>query len=54
MPPKTPDELREQIEQAQDEPADPGRERTAEGLEVETPQRNDFFETLKKVSKPTP
>lgn len=50
--PKTPEELKEQIEQAQDEPADEGSERTAEGLEVPTPARGDFLRNLEKVSKP--
>ena len=49
--PKTPEELREQIE-SQEQPADLGNERTAEGLEVETPTREDFFGNLAKLSKP--
>ena len=36
MPPKTPSELREQIEAQQNEPASEGHERTAEGMDVET------------------
>ena len=50
--PKTPDELKEQIEKANEEPpATPGHERTAEGLNVPTPKRDDFFANLKKVSR---
>jgi hypothetical protein len=51
MPPKTPDELKQQIEAQQGEPAAPGHERTAEGMEVETPRRRDLFGNLKKISK---
>jgi len=52
MPPKTPSELREQIEAQQNEPAAPGHERTAEGMEVETPTRANFFGNLRKVALP--
>jgi hypothetical protein len=53
MPPKTPSELKEQIEEANaPPPADPEKERTAEGLTVETPSRDAFFSNLEKVSKP--
>lgn len=53
--PKTPDELKAQIEveaklRPKDAPAD--SERTAEGLEVETPTRDAFFGNLKRVSEP--
>lgn len=51
MPPKTPQELREQIERENEQPASPGKERTAEGEEVETPKRKDFFSDLEKVSR---
>jgi hypothetical protein len=55
MPPKTPSELREQIEAQQNEPANPDHERTAEGMEVETPSESDFFGNLRKVArKPLP
>jgi hypothetical protein len=55
MPPKTPSELREQIEAQQNEPAAPGHERTAEGIEIETPSEKDFFGNLRKVArKPLP
>ena len=33
------------------EPVEPERERTAEGLEVETPKRGKFFENLKKATR---
>ena len=55
MPPKTPSELREQIEAQQNEPAAPDHERTAEGMEVEPPSESDFFGNLRKVArKPLP
>jgi hypothetical protein len=50
--PKSPDELREQLErQNEDQPAE-GKDRTAEGLEVPKPSREDFLGNLEKVSKP--
>lgn len=53
MAPKTPNELKQQIEEANEEPpAIPGNERTAEGLEVQPPKRGDFFGNLDKISKP--
>jgi len=54
MPPKTPSELKEQIEKQAEEnpPADADNQRTAEGLEVPTPRREDFLGNLKKASKP--
>ena len=52
MPPKTPSELKKQIKAQKDAPAEPGHERTAEGEEVETPTRGDFFGNLEKISKP--
>lgn len=50
--PKKPDELKEQIEAQQEQPAKEGHERTAEGLSVETPSRGEFFGNLEKASKP--
>ena len=50
--PKSPQELKAQIEKQNETPADPGKERTAEGLEVTPPSREDFFGNLKKVTKP--
>lgn len=54
MTPKTPSELMEQIERQQDEPepAAEGNERTAEGEEVRTPERGEFFSNLEKTSRP--
>lgn len=52
MPPKTPSELRKQIAEQQKQPAEEGHERTAEGIEVETPKWGDFFGNLDKISKP--
>lgn len=50
--PKSPQELKEQIEKANEEPpATPGHERTAEGLDVPPPKRDDFFSNLEKVGK---
>jgi hypothetical protein len=51
MPPKTPDELREQIEKQNEDQPD-GNDRTAEGLKVPTPKRADFFGNLEKASEP--
>src|SRR6266536_4651455 len=53
MPPRTPSELKEQIEkQNAENPPAPGKSRTAEGLEVENPRRRDFLGNLEKASKP--
>lgn len=51
--PKTPDELKEQIEKQREMPSPEGEERTAEGLSVETPKAGDFFSNLEKVAKPS-
>ncbi len=51
MPPKTPSELREQIEAQQDEPAArPGFDRTAEGMDTPMPERDSLFGNLRKVA----
>ena len=51
MPPKTPKQLKEQVEKRnEDRPAD-GHSLTAEGLKVENPSRGDFFGNLEKASK---
>lgn len=52
MPPKTPDELREQIEARNEQPATDGSSRTAEGMEARTPSRREFFGNLRKAIKP--
>ena len=52
MPPKTPKQLREQIEKQNKQPAKEGHNRTAEGLSVPIPARADFLGNLEKVSKP--
>jgi hypothetical protein len=53
MTPKTPNELKKQAEkQNAERPPAKGKSRTAGGLEVENPQRSDFFGNLTKVSKP--
>jgi hypothetical protein len=55
MPPKTPKDLREQVEAQNEQPATPGHERTAEGMEARTPSRREFFGNLRKVArKPLP
>lgn len=52
MTPKTPSEVKEQIEAQQEQPAKPGHERTAEGKSVPTPKRGDFLGNLAKVARP--
>jgi hypothetical protein len=52
MPPKTPSELREQIERANEQPTRAGYTRTAEGLEIPEPKRDELFGALEKASKP--
>jgi hypothetical protein len=52
MTPKTPSELKAQVEDENKQPAKEGNERTSEGLSVETPTEGDFFSNLEKVSKP--
>ncbi|HEY5295649.1 MAG TPA: hypothetical protein VIJ70_09285 [Gaiellaceae bacterium] len=52
MPPKTPRELKEQIDEQAKQPAKEGSERTAEGLSVETPSRDAFFGNLAAASQP--
>jgi hypothetical protein len=52
MPPKTPSELREQLERENAEPTGKGKSRTAEGMEVPDPKRRDFLGNLRKVSEP--
>jgi hypothetical protein len=44
--------LAERVKEAQQQPAKPGHERTAEGLEVPTPTQGAFFSNLEKASKP--
>jgi hypothetical protein len=50
MTPKDPEKLREKLEEQNQEPSE--KDRTAEGLEVERPKRDEFFGNLKKVSQP--
>jgi hypothetical protein len=52
MAPKSPDELRRQIERKNESLAKPGHEKTAEGKEVPTPSRRDFFGNLEKLGQP--
>jgi hypothetical protein len=54
MPPKTPSELKEQLERQNKKPARAGHERTAEGLSVEKPSRGSFFANLKKAAEKDP
>jgi hypothetical protein len=51
MPPKTPEELKEQIAEQNKQPAKEGHERTADGKSVRTPTRGEFFSNLEKISK---
>lgn len=50
--PKTSEELREQIEAQQEQPTEPGNERTAEGMETRTPKRGEFLGHLEKAATP--
>jgi hypothetical protein len=51
MPPKTPKELREQIEAQQGKSAEEGYEYTAEGVKVRTPSEDELLGNLAKVAK---
>lgn len=53
MPPKTPKQLREQIEAQQDKPAEEGYEWSAEGMKVRTPDDDELFSNLEKVARPS-
>ncbi len=51
--PKTPDELKEQIERENAKTTlDAAKERSAEGKPMRTPSRREFFGNLEKISKP--
>ena len=52
MAPKTPKELKEQINATNADRPDDDSSRTAEGLKVPNPSRDDFFGNLAKVSEP--
>lgn len=53
MASKTPAELKEQIDkQNAENPPAPGHSRTAEGLEVPNPSRDQFLADLEKASRP--
>jgi hypothetical protein len=52
MPPKKPSDLKEQIESQQDRPAAEGNEHSAEGEEMRTPERGEFFGNLEKAASP--
>ena len=49
---KTPQELRDQIEEQEKEPTKPGHTRTAEGEEVPKPKRGELFRNLGKLGRP--
>lgn len=53
MPPKTPSELREQLERENEDEQDE-TSKTAEGLEVPNPSRGEFFSNLEKASQTKP
>jgi len=50
MPPKTPSELKQQLEEqnAGNRPIE-GVERSAEGMELPVPEKKDFFQNLGKI-----
>ena len=52
MTPKTPRELREQVEEQAKQPTKPGHTRTAEGEEVPTPERRELFDNLRRLGEP--
>ena len=52
MTPKTPEQIRREMEAQQDKPSESGHERTPEGMEIPTPKRKDFLANLEKVSRP--
>jgi hypothetical protein len=51
MAPKTPNELREQVEAENKKRPAKGASRTAEGMETPDPKRSAFFSNLKKASR---
>lgn len=52
MAPKTPSELRQQLERENEEEPAEGESRTAEGMETPNPTRGEFFSNLEKTSGP--
>jgi hypothetical protein len=52
MPPKKPSQLREELERQNEQPAKPGYQRTAEGMEVPVPTWREVLGNLTKLSKP--
>jgi len=52
MTPKSPDELRRQLERKNETLAKPGHEYTAEGIEVPIPERRELLANLEKLAKP--
>lgn len=51
--PKTPEQLKAELEKQNERPTREDHDRTAEGLSVPRPKRDDFFANLEKVSKST-
>jgi hypothetical protein len=52
MPPKTPNELKEQLEQQNaGEPPAEGVERSAEGIELPIPKRGEVLGNLAKIAR---
>lgn len=49
--PKTPEQLKAEIEAANKDRPDDDSSRTAEGLKVPNPSRDDFFGNLARVSE---
>jgi hypothetical protein len=48
--PKTPDELKKQVERENAKPHSEDKDVTSEGMVVERPARDEFFSNLKKLS----
>lgn len=51
MTPKTPNELREQLEHENEQPTSEGQDKSAEGIALPRPERDDFFGNLAKLSE---
>jgi hypothetical protein len=52
MTPKSPDQLRKELERQNEQPAKPGHERTAEGMEAPVPSKRELLANLEKLAKP--
>ena len=52
MTPKSPEELRRQLERKNETLAKPGHEYTSEGMEVPVPSKRELLTNLEKLAKP--